>query len=222
MHVWPTLPSGSVRSRVGTLMAGTIQFDVAVKGRGGHAAMPHLTRDPVVAGAAITTAIQALVSRETSPFDSAVISVTRFSAGDAYNVVPDTGGWGWALQAGGMQGVRRVGVRSRAAGMPATCLPRKQVPSPHLVLVAPWLPHSDAAPCPHAGTPPHPFNAVRLGGTMRANTDEGITQLRRRFEETVASTAAAHGCTAEVGRGQCNGRQQRRALDGPAGRRQED
>ncbi|KAI7846414.1 hypothetical protein COHA_000124 [Chlorella ohadii] len=129
MHVWPTLPSGSVRSRAGTIMAGTIQFDVTVRGRGGHAAMPHLTKDAVLAGAAITTAIQALVSRETSPFDSAVISVTRFSAGDAYNVLPDT---------------------------------------------------------------------VRLGGTMRGNTEESITHLRRRFEETVASTAAAHGCTAEV------------------------
>lgn len=98
MHVWPTLPSGSVRSRAGTIMAGAIQFEAVFKGRGGHAAIPHLTRDPVVAAAAAVGALQTLVSRGTSPFDSAVVSVTRLSAGDAFNVIPDEGGWvgGWA------------------------------------------------------------------------------------------------------------------------------
>lgn len=58
MHVWPTLPSGSVRSRAGTIMAGAVQFDALIKGRGGHAAMPHLTRDPVVAASAVVGALQ--------------------------------------------------------------------------------------------------------------------------------------------------------------------
>lgn len=94
MHVWPTLPSGTVASRAGTIMAGAIQFEATVRGRGGHAAMPHLTADPVVAAAAGVGALQALVARETSPFESAVVSVTRLQAGDAFNVIPDQGGWG--------------------------------------------------------------------------------------------------------------------------------
>ncbi len=138
MHVWPTLPSGSVRSRAGTIMAGTIQFDVTVRGRGGHAAMPHLTKDAVLAGAAITTAIQALVSRETSPFDSAVISVTRFSAGDAYNVLPDTGEGGrvagWLGRAGWLAGLRQQPEQMWHADL-AVCFPHSRacmqlVPSP--------------------------------------------------------------------------------------------
>lgn len=81
--------------------AGAIQFEAVFRGRGGHAAIPHLTRDPVVAAAAAVGALQALVSRETSPFASAVVSVTRMSAGDAFNVIPDEGGWagGWAERA---------------------------------------------------------------------------------------------------------------------------
>lgn len=55
----PTLPSGSVRSRAGTIMAGAVQFDCVIAGRGGHAAMPHLTHDPVVAAAAMVGALQA-------------------------------------------------------------------------------------------------------------------------------------------------------------------
>ena len=94
MHVWPGLPSGAVGSRAGTLLAGSICFEVTVKGRGGHAAIPHLTADPVTAAAAAVSAIQTLVSRETSPFDAAVISVTRLAGGHAFNVVPDEGGVG--------------------------------------------------------------------------------------------------------------------------------
>ncbi|GAB4817525.1 hypothetical protein N2152v2_004571 [Parachlorella kessleri] len=89
MHLWPTIPSGKIASRVGMIMAGAIQFEITVEGRGGHGAMPHLTADPVVAGAAIVTALQTLVSRGTSPFGHAVVSVTRLSAGDAFNVIPD-------------------------------------------------------------------------------------------------------------------------------------
>lgn len=92
MHVWPMLPTGTVASRPGTILAGAIQFEATVRGRGGHAAMPHLTVDPVVAAAAGVGALQALVARETSPFDSAVVSVTRLQAGEGFNVIPDQGG----------------------------------------------------------------------------------------------------------------------------------
>lgn len=72
--------------------------------------MPHLTADPVLTAAHIVTALQTLVSRETSPFGSAVISVTRLSAGDAFNVIPDTvhiGGTMRSTSDEGMQALRR-------------------------------------------------------------------------------------------------------------------
>lgn len=62
-------------------MAAADRFFVEVTGRGGHAALPHLTTDPVVAAAAIVGALQPLVSRETSPTDAAVVSVSRFNTG---------------------------------------------------------------------------------------------------------------------------------------------
>lgn len=70
-------------------MAASDRFSFVVVGRGGHAAIPHLAIDPVVATSAIVLALQALVSRETSPTDSAVISVTRINTGEgASNVIP--------------------------------------------------------------------------------------------------------------------------------------
>ena len=63
---------------------------MTVNGRGGHAAMPHLTIDPIPCAAAIVQSLQTIVSRRVSPVDSAVVSVTVFQAGSAHNVIPDT------------------------------------------------------------------------------------------------------------------------------------
>jgi IAA-amino acid hydrolase len=81
LHVWPALPTGVVGTRPGVIMAGSIEFKVKIRGAGGHAAMPHLTTDPVVAAASAVTALQTLVARGTSPFASAVVSVTKMWAG---------------------------------------------------------------------------------------------------------------------------------------------
>ncbi|KAK9829138.1 hypothetical protein WJX72_004097 [[Myrmecia] bisecta] len=98
-HVWPSMRSGHIGSRPGTILAGALSFEATINGRGGHAAMPHLTTDPVVASAAAVVALQSLVSRETSPLESAVVSVTRFSAGDgAFNVIPDTTAFGGTIR----------------------------------------------------------------------------------------------------------------------------
>lgn len=113
-HVWPDLTAGTIASRPGSLMAGAILFEIEVQGRGGHAAMPHLTADPVVAGAAIVGALQTLVSRETSPFGSAVVSVTRFNAGDALNVIPDNVMLGGTVRATTDEDMQRVRRRMEA------------------------------------------------------------------------------------------------------------
>ncbi|KAJ9511326.1 hypothetical protein QJQ45_029740 [Haematococcus lacustris] len=99
LHVMPFLPSGVFASRPGTIMAGALSFHINITGRGGHAAMPHLNVDPVVAAAAVITALQTLVSRETSPLGSAVLSVTLLRAGDSYNVIPDVAQLGGTIRA---------------------------------------------------------------------------------------------------------------------------
>ena len=88
MHVWPTLPTGAVASRPGPLLAAAETFEIHISGKGGHAAMPHLTIDPIVAASALVGNLQTIVSRTVSPLESGVISVTQMSAGDAFNVIP--------------------------------------------------------------------------------------------------------------------------------------
>jgi amidohydrolase len=88
MHNMPGLPLGHFAIRPGPLMAATDQFIIEIEGHGGHAAKPHATVDPIVAGAAIVQALQSIVSRNVDPLLSAVISVTTFNAGDTFNVIP--------------------------------------------------------------------------------------------------------------------------------------
>jgi amidohydrolase len=88
LHVWPTLPTGTIGSRAGTMLAAAGEFNITVKGQGGHAAMPHFAIDPISTAAKIVVELQTIVSREVDPLDSAVISVTTFHAGSAYNVIP--------------------------------------------------------------------------------------------------------------------------------------
>jgi hippurate hydrolase len=89
MHNWPGLPAGHFAVHAGPVMAGTDRFDIRIQGMGGHAAMPHLALDSILAGAALVQALQSVVSRSLDPFDAAVVSVTCFHAGDTYNVLPD-------------------------------------------------------------------------------------------------------------------------------------
>jgi hippurate hydrolase len=89
MHNWPGLPAGQFAIMPGPMMASADQFDIIVKGHGAHAAMPHQGVDPLVAGSALLQALQTIPSRTLDPLDAAVLSVTRFHAGDAYNVIPD-------------------------------------------------------------------------------------------------------------------------------------
>jgi amidohydrolase len=100
MHNWPGLPVGSLAVMAGPVMAAADRFEITIEGRGVHAAMPHLGSDCVLAGAALTQALQALVSRATDPLQPAVISVTRFQAGgSADNVLPDTAMLGGTVRA---------------------------------------------------------------------------------------------------------------------------
>lgn len=89
LHVWPWLKSGEIGICPGPAMAQADLFEIAITGKGGHAAAPHRTVDPVLAGSHLVTALQSLVSRTTDPLHAAVVSVTQFSAGSTHNVIPD-------------------------------------------------------------------------------------------------------------------------------------
>jgi amidohydrolase len=90
MHNQPGLPVGHFAIRPGTMMAGGAFFDIHVTGRGSHGARPQQSIDPVLTACHITTALQAIVSRNIDPLDTAVVSVTAVLGGDAYNVIPQT------------------------------------------------------------------------------------------------------------------------------------
>jgi amidohydrolase len=88
MHNMPGLPVGRFAIRPGAAMAATAEFTITVTGKGGHAAMPHSTIDPIVIASQMIQAIQTIASRTIDPVESIVVSVTKFHAGDAYNVIP--------------------------------------------------------------------------------------------------------------------------------------
>ncbi|MFJ4519927.1 M20 family metallopeptidase [Streptomyces sp. NPDC088810] len=90
LHVHPNLPAGAVRLRPGPQMAASDRFRVVVRGRGGHASAPHTACDPVPVACEIVLALQTAVTRGVAADDSAVLSVTRLTAGTATGVIPDT------------------------------------------------------------------------------------------------------------------------------------
>jgi amidohydrolase len=90
MHNFPGIPIGQFAIRPGALMASADVFRITVKGYGGHAAAPHKTVDPILIGAQIVVALQAIAARNADPLESVVVSVTRFNGGEANNVIPST------------------------------------------------------------------------------------------------------------------------------------
>jgi amidohydrolase len=88
IHLWNDLPVGSIGLMPGPVMASVDEFDISILGRGGHAAAPHQTVDPVLVAAHVVTALQSLVSRRRNPFEEGVVSVTQVNAGHAFNVIP--------------------------------------------------------------------------------------------------------------------------------------
>jgi amidohydrolase len=91
LHLWNEMPVGWVGVRSGPSMAAADAFTLHLKGRGGHAAVPHLAVDTVVMASQIVLALQTLVSRETNPVQASVVTIATVMAGDgAHNIIPDT------------------------------------------------------------------------------------------------------------------------------------
>jgi hippurate hydrolase len=88
LHGWPDLPLGHVVTKPGPITAACDSFTIRISGKGGHAAFPHLTNDPLIAAATFTVAAQSIVSRNVNPQSQAVLSVTRITGGTTNNVIP--------------------------------------------------------------------------------------------------------------------------------------
>ncbi len=89
LHVFPTLRVGEVGLTPGPALASVDDFLIRLRGRGSHAAHPHTAKDPILAAVALVQALQSIVSRGTDPLESLVVSVTRFQAGTAFNIIPE-------------------------------------------------------------------------------------------------------------------------------------
>ena len=89
LHIMPNAPHGVIAGRAGPLLAAADQLEIVIEGAGGHASMPHQTRDPVPVAAEIVMALQAMVTRQFNVHDPVVVTVASVSAGSAHNVIPD-------------------------------------------------------------------------------------------------------------------------------------
>ncbi|GLV58036.1 peptidase M20 [Dictyobacter sp. S3.2.2.5] len=99
LHLISTYKVGRVGVRAGTVFASADKLTLTVHGKGGHGGMPHGTVDPIMIAAQIITALQTLISRETSPFSPAVITIGTFNAGTAFNIIPEKAELGGTLRA---------------------------------------------------------------------------------------------------------------------------
>lgn len=87
-HNWPDLPAGTISTRPGPIMAAADKFSICVKGKGGHAAVPHQTPDAILAASELVSQLNTIVSRRIAPTSTAVLSVTQISGGNSHNVLP--------------------------------------------------------------------------------------------------------------------------------------
>ena len=90
MHNWPGSPAGTMGVISGPMMASSNEFDLTIKGKGSHAAQPHLSIDPVMVAVQIAQSWQTIVSRNKNPLDAGVLSITQIHSGSATNIVPDS------------------------------------------------------------------------------------------------------------------------------------
>ncbi|CAO2190705.1 unnamed protein product [Urochloa humidicola] len=89
-HVADSVPIGVLASRPGPFLAGSGCFEAVISGKGGHAALPHHTIDPILAASNVIVSLQQLTSREADPLDSQVVTIGKFQGGGAFNVIPDS------------------------------------------------------------------------------------------------------------------------------------
>ncbi len=113
VHNWPGLPTGYIGSRPGPLMAASAVFKITVTGTASHAAMPHLSNDALLAASSIVVGLQSIISRNTDPIDSAVVSVCMIGGGTANNVIAKGCGLSGAVRTFSDTILKTIGERIR-------------------------------------------------------------------------------------------------------------
>lgn len=121
MHNMPGLDIGKFAIRPGPIMAATDEFNLTISGHGAHAAKPHSSIDPIIVGTQLVQALQTIVSRSVDPLESVVVSVTKFNAGEAHNIIPETARLGGTVRTltGEMRDLAEKRIREIAAGIGA-------------------------------------------------------------------------------------------------------
>jgi amidohydrolase len=121
MHNMPGLDIGKFAIRPGPIMAATDEFNFVINGKGAHAAKPHSSIDPIVVGAHLVQAMQTIVSRTVDPLESVVVSVTKFHAGEAHNIIPQEAFLGGTVRTltAPMRDLAERRIREIAAGIAA-------------------------------------------------------------------------------------------------------
>jgi hippurate hydrolase len=112
-HNWPGLETGTVMLHDGAIMAAAMNFNILLRGQAGHAAMPHLTADPVQGAAHLIIALNAVIARNIDPLAAAVISTCRLKAGEANNQIPDSASIGGTIRAHEASVMERLTARMR-------------------------------------------------------------------------------------------------------------
>jgi amidohydrolase len=87
-HVWPGLPEGTIGVKAGPLMASMTRFEIKIIGKGGHGAMPHLCVDSLEVATQVVNALQRIASRQMNPMNPTVVTIGKFIAGTAFNIIP--------------------------------------------------------------------------------------------------------------------------------------
>ncbi|KAI8553663.1 hypothetical protein RHMOL_Rhmol05G0033800 [Rhododendron molle] len=108
LHVSARFPIGTVASRSGSILAGSGFFEAVISGKGGHAALPQHTIDPILAASNVIVSLQHIVSREADPLDSQVVTVAKFQGGNAFNVIPDSATIGGTFRAFSKEGLMEL------------------------------------------------------------------------------------------------------------------
>jgi amidohydrolase len=122
LHIWPNVKAGAILGKPGPMMASADTWGITIKGRGGHASMPHDAVDPIPVAFEIGQALQALVTRRIDIFDPVVLTCTKLIAGTTYNVIPETAEMLGTLRATSEEarerahdGIRRIATNIAAA-----------------------------------------------------------------------------------------------------------
>lgn len=89
LHVWGTIPAGVIGYHAGPFMAAADEWECTIHGKGGHGGVPHLAADPIVAAGALIGALQTIVSRESDPLETVVVTCGHMEAGTTFNIIPD-------------------------------------------------------------------------------------------------------------------------------------